>query len=405
MSHVAAFFSMKPVGHVHRTLPLVRRLAQSGVKVVAFVDARFRREVEEAGAEFFDLFGRFPIDGLDDGTMPRSARYVTYGAHYAEPIGKELDRIGARLVLYDTFAVVARAAAQARGLPYVNLCAGHAADAAAIEEDLRRGGFVKISPKCLDAVRRLKDDYGIADAHPFLYVSHESPFLNVYGEPPEFLGRRPEPAAFFGSIPDDWESRGKDPAVDPGFAADTKTRLRVCVSFGTMVYRFYPAEARAALEVIRDAAEGLPWVSALISLGGEVPALAGGRNVSVRPWIDPWRVLREADVLVTHHGLNSTHEAIVCKVPMLSYPFLWDQPAVARRCEELGLALPLAGTLRAPLTVPGVQRAFEAIAEERETLRGNVEKARRWEIDVMARRDEVTRRIVALLGPPGPPTN
>ena len=47
------------------------------------------------------------------------------------------------------------------------------------------------------------------------------------------------------------------------------------------------------------------------------------------------RVLAAADVFVTHHGLNSTHESIAERVPMLSYPFQWDQPGMAERCQAL----------------------------------------------------------------------
>lgn len=400
---VAAFFCMKLVGHFRRTLPLLSRLSRTDVRVVAFTHASFRREVEAAGAEFFDMLGRFPLEGVDEETSPRSARYVTYAARYAEDVAAEVARLGASLVLSDTFAVIGRVAAQALGLPHVNLCAGHAPDPLAIEDELRRGGFVRLSPRCLDGVRQLRETFGIEDAHPFMYISHQSPYLNVYGEPRQFLDpdRRscPPPAEFFGSIPDDWASRGA--AGDPCFAVDLGTKLRVCVSFGTMIWNFYAAEAQAGLRVIRDTVGRLPWAQAVIGLGGAeqggAAVTGGGKNVSLRPWLDPWRALRDADVLVTHHGLNSTHEAILHRVPMLSYPFLWDQPALAKRCQELGLALPLAAAPREPLTARGVRRALEVLAETRGALLPGLEKARGWELDVMARRDAVVRRILGLV--------
>ena len=96
---VAAFFCMRLMGHLHRTLPLVSRLAATGVRVVAFTHADFRREVEAAGAEHFDMLGRFPLEGVDDATTPRSVRYVTYAAHYGNAIAGEVRRLGASLVL------------------------------------------------------------------------------------------------------------------------------------------------------------------------------------------------------------------------------------------------------------------------------------------------------------------
>ncbi len=44
------------------------------------------------------------------------------------------------------------------------------------------------------------------------------------------------------------------------------------------------------------------------------------------------------DVFMTHHGLNSTAESILARVPMISYPGYGDQIANARFCVEAGVA-------------------------------------------------------------------
>lgn len=48
-------------------------------------------------------------------------------------------------------------------------------------------------------------------------------------------------------------------------------------------------------------------------------------------------VLKQADVFITHGGMNSVSEALVNGVPMVVIPFMADQPTNARRIEELGL--------------------------------------------------------------------
>lgn len=48
-------------------------------------------------------------------------------------------------------------------------------------------------------------------------------------------------------------------------------------------------------------------------------------------------VLRQADIFVTHGGMNSISEALVYGVPMVVIPFMSDQPTNARRIEQLGL--------------------------------------------------------------------
>ncbi len=112
--------------------------------------------------------------------------------------------------------------------------------------------------------------------------------------------------------------------------------------------------------------------------------------------MDQWSALKDADLFVTHHGLNSTHEAIFHLVPMLSYPFFGDQPAMAARCQSLGLAVALAGSPRAPLEAADVRRSIDTIAAEREAFRTRLSEARTWEIETIERREAVVDRMLAL---------
>lgn len=139
----------------------------------------------------------------------------------------------------------------------------------------------------------------------------------------------------------------------------------------------------------------------MISLGGAerlpLAARLARPNVRVAGYVDQLRLLRDATLFVTHQGLNSTHEAVLRQVPMLSYPFFGDQPRLAARCRELGLALPLADTPRAPLTPETVRAAFARIEARRPALTGRLAAARDWELAVIARRPAVIARIRALM--------
>jgi UDP:flavonoid glycosyltransferase YjiC (YdhE family) len=116
-------------------------------------------------------------------------------------------------------------------------------------------------------------------------------------------------------------------------------------------------------------------------------------NVAVVRTVDQWRVLSECDVFVTHQGLNSTHEAIFHRVPMISYPFFWDQPALAEKCRQFGLALPLTGVPRGDVSMADVAAAWERFECERDAMRAALEIAREWELAVMAERPNVIRQI------------
>jgi hypothetical protein len=171
------------------------------------------------------------------------------------------------------------------------------------------------------------------------------------------------------------------------------------VSFGTVVWRYYADAAAAALRAIVAFLRTQRDVEALVTLGRGVADVAGiagldAPNVRVVAYADQPRALADADVFVTHHGLNSTHEAAWARVPMLSYPFFWDQPALAATCARLGIALPIAS---APRGAPDLLADAWARVDG---LRPRLADARAWEERVIAGRADVVRRVLALAATP-----
>lgn len=399
-----AVFAMPEAGHVRRLLPLVAGLTAAGAQVEVFTESRFAPEVERAGGRFVDLFARYPLDRVDSDSRPVPCRYVTFAGAYADDVVADLRALDPALIVYDTFAVVGWVAARALGVPYVNVCAGHDLNPQRHVPLLAADPRVALAPACLRAVEVLRDRHGVADASPFSYLSGLSPFLNVYCEPPAFLTaeerRAYEPIAFHGSLPSVAELDDADGGEDPWPQVAGR---RLYVSFGTVVWRYWAREALASLAAIAAAVGARDDVRGLIGLGGaDVPAqVARGlerENVRVAGYVDQRAVLRSADAFVTHHGLNSTHEAIYHRVPMLSHPFFADQPALAERCRELGLAVPLAETPRGPVTEEAVGRALDEVWARSAELVARLEEARGWELETIVARPAVVQRILALAG-------
>ena len=401
-----AFFCMPEPGHFQRLRSLISGMAQSGIPAHVFTHRRFRAQVEAAGGRFADLFARYPLEQADDESVPIPCRYVSFAARYPEEIGRDLQALHPSLIVHDTFAVIGRVVASLIGIPHVSVCAGHNVAPARFLAMLQEDPRVSVSPSCRRAVETLKERHGMLDASPFSYVSALSPHLNVYCEPPAFLDeadrRAFEPIAFYGSLPSP-EDAPEDVPRGGGslFGRGAARSLKVYVSFGTVVWRYYTAEALRALTTLSDSLGRMPDVRAVISLGG---AAVGGapraalakENVSVESYVDQWRILGEADAFVTHHGLNSTHEAIFRRVPMISYPFFWDQPALAGKCQGFGLAIPLTSAPRGEVTEADVHAAVQRLSRERPSMQAALSEAREWERAVMSDRGAVLRRITDL---------
>jgi len=387
-------------GHFQRLLPLIAGLVQRGLTVHVMARPEGREPAEAAGAHFFDLFAKYPLDAVDKESVPLPSRLVSFAAAYAEPLIEEVAALRPALIVYDSYVVAAPLIARRLGIPYVGMRAGHAQVPARAIAETRADPRVAISAACRAAVERLRTVYGMQDASPFSYLDGLSPHLNLCAEPPRYLEESDreafEPVAFFGSLAP--ERRNTDSKERP--LAGEGAGLRVYVSFGTVIWRYYAQPALAALvrlaEVLSERG-----ARALIGLG-HYPANPAERRrlekpgVRVERYVDQWGALRDADLFVTHHGLNSTHEAIFHRVPMLSYPFFGDQPEMARCCQRLGLAVALADGPRAELEAPRVQRAVDTVLEQREAFAARLDEARRWEIEVIGGRQEVLDRVMAL---------
>ena len=392
---VVAVFAPDAVGHFAPLRSVIAELARHGCEVHVFTAGRFAPQVEAAGGRCVDLFARYPPEAADDESIPVPSRYVSFAGHYAEQIVNDVAAVAPSLVVHDSFAVIGRAVGLALGVPYVSAVIGHNLPPERYLPKLFAEREIRTSERCLRAVEVLRDSYGMADASPFSYVTGLSPYLNLLFEPPEWLSeadRAPfEPVAFFGSV------APEVPRGPSGFRGDGGLKLHV--SLGTVTWWYWPDLAIDALDAI---ARGVPdGADVEMSLsGGPAPAhrveALRRAGMRVEPFADTWSALTDADAIVTAHGANTTHEAVFSRVPMLGYPFHGDQPELAQLCEDLGVAVRLVPEPRAPLTPEAVAAGLERIVAERAEFDAALERARRWELDVIARRGEVIERMLAL---------
>ena len=120
------------------------------------------------------------------------------------------------------------------------------------------------------------------------------------------------------------------------------------------------------------------------------------RTVRVESYVNQLEVLSEADLFITHHGLNSTHESIVHGVPMISYPFIADQPALAQRCQDFGLATQLTESPLDSVHPKHALAAINRIWDDRHRFGIRLDQARQWELKVIAARKQVLQRVLDL---------
>lgn len=391
---------VQALGHIRAMLPVLGCLRERGEEVYVMTRSDLQSEVKRIGARFVDLFEGRPVESVDDSSIPVPSRYVTFAGVHAESLAKEVGALSPSLIVYETYSMMGPVIGRALDIPYVNVLPNHDLVPERAVAELEGQARVSTSPECWAAVERLRAVHGLEDASPFSYVTALSPYLNIYPEPREFLPEADraalEPLAFFGLLcPGGEPSHG-----EPVFRAGMKRR-RILASFGTIVWLYYAAAAIEALTVMARSSAALGEVEFVVSLGGHrldddalEPLRAAGADV--RGYVDQWRALQEADAFITHHGINSTHEAILQRVPMLSYPFYGDQPRLAARCRELGLAVPLSDGSAGEVAADALPQALGELERDRDGFAARLEEARGWELRTVAERGETVDRILQL---------
>ena len=108
-------------------------------------------------------------------------------------------------------------------------------------------------------------------------------------------------------------------------------------------------------------------------------------HIRAYPYVDQKEILKKADAVIFHGGLNTLRDSLVAGVPMIICPRAFDQEGNAKRVEELGAGIALANNrpetlwraVRLMLSVPSYRENAFRIGE---TLRksGTVEEAARW---------------------------
>lgn len=391
---------MPETGHFMQIRALICDLARAGFAVHVFSHGMFEADVARAGAFFVDIFADHPLEGADARSLPLPCRYVSYAGTYAQDIIAKVRGVKPALIIGEIFSVVARVAAQALGIPFLNAITGHNVDPARYIPALSVDPQLVISDRCHRAVELLRERYGLADASPFSFLTGSSPLLNISGQTPGFLSAAErkvfEPIAFYGCIPSE-PPAAQAASEDIAYLKAAPAGLAVYASFGTLAVNLYPDAAYGALQALADFLERRPHARLLVSLGGAALSERAQKlarpNLRIVEYADQWAALGAADVFLTHQGTNSTHEAIAQRVPMLSYPFFWDQPQLAKRCEALGIAVPLTRVTRAPVSAANIDAALGRLQESREAMQANLERAAGWEREVIANRGSILQQI------------
>lgn len=347
------FFSIPAHGHVNPTLPLVRELTARGHRVLYYETEEFREKIEAAGAEFVSIEKYMPpapanidkVAGKDFASLIDMVARTTIALQ--DRIAQDILAHRPALIISDSVCFWGKLLAKKHGIPFICSTTTFAFNRHTArrmkQHPVEIIRMILGMPRIEKSMQLLRDHGYTVNSFVDVIQNDEKTDTIVYTSrlfqpSEETFG---ENYAFVG------------PSVMQRYPRKAHARPLVYVSLGTVLHnapRFYRSCIRALKGMDCDA---------ILSVGPAVDISSLGtlpENVRVFPRVNQLEVLASADVFLTHCGMNSVSESLLCSVPMVLYPQHSEEEAVAGRVQELSAGLRLKRA-----TVSGIRRALKKV--------------------------------------------
>lgn len=344
------FFSIPAHGHVNPTLPLVRELTARGHRIFYYETEEFREKIEAAGALFVSIEKYMPpapenidkIAGKDFASLIEMVAKTTIALQ--ERIAQDILAHQPALIIGDSVCFWGKLLARKHGIPFICSTTTFAFNQHTArrmkQHPMEIIRMIVGMPRIEKSIQLLRDHgYNISS---FVDVIQNDEATNTI----VYTSRLFQPSA---------ETFGNNyafvgPSVMARYPREQHARPLVYISLGTVLHDA-PAFYRQCIKALC----GMDC-DAILSVGPAVDVASLGalpENVRVFPRVNQLEVLASADVFLTHCGMNSVSESLLCGVPMVLYPQHSEEEAVCGRVMELGAGLHLkrasAGSIRKAL--------------------------------------------------------
>jgi MGT family glycosyltransferase len=335
----AWFFNIPTHGHINPTLPLVQALVGEGDEVTYFAGPRFAGRIEATGAAYGEYGDAYTFD-----QTRTDAHAILQGSQLAEATAALMPALNERLaqerpdyVLFDMSAPWGALIAQRQRIPAVASFPHLPFNWRVFLNDARvlKKGIHSLRPgqgyyRALQRqTARLAREQKLRKPTE-LNVLSSSAELNIV-----FSSRYFQP--FEEHFDDSYHYIG--PVINTARTDEPFEITRgpgqplLYIAVGTL----YQADLRFFEQCIEAFGDGR--FAVIMSVGKAVdPADLGPlpANFSVAQYVPQLQILDQADLFITHGGMNSINEAVMALVPMVAVPNTIEQAVNAFRIEQLG---------------------------------------------------------------------
>ena len=333
------FFCIPAHGHTNPTLGVVRELVSRGHEVWYYSYNSMREKIESAGATFISCDEYDTEQKLSAKDAARLGKDMAFSTKILvdktlaldDKVCKEMQELKPDCIVADSMALWGKAVALKLNIPFVcstTTFAFNRHSAKIMKQSL--GDLFKMlfaMPKASKEVRRLQEKgypvHNVLDiigndenVHTIVYTSAEfQPCSETFSEKFAFVG----------------------PSVRPATETIEKKKEKlVYISMGTVNNDMMPFY-KSCISALANTE-----YQVIMSVGNVVDTEAFGKlpeNISVYPTVDQIALLEQADVFVSHCGMNSVSESLYFEVPLVMLAQTSEQKGVAERVFQLGAGI------------------------------------------------------------------
>ena len=335
------FFCIPAHGHTNPTLGVVRELVSRGHQVWYYSYNALREKIESAGAVFvscddYDMEQKLsPKDSVRVGKDLAFSTKILTDTTLAldDRVCADMEQLKPDCIVADSMAIWGKAVALKLGIPFISSTTTFAFNQHSAKVMKQSAGTVLnmllSMPKISKQIKRLRGKgYPVKsildiiqndnDTHTIVYTSPQfQPCCETFSDKYAFVG----------------------PSIRPVTHRIEKTADKlIYISMGTVNNDMLPFYTRCI------SAFGDTEYQVILSVGNlvqmeELGTLPG--NISVYAHVDQIAVLEQADVFVSHCGMNSVNESLWFGVPLVMLPQTAEQGGVAERVCQLGAGIRL----------------------------------------------------------------
>lgn len=338
------FFCIPAHGHTNPTLEVVRELTTRGHQVWYYSYNMMREKIESTGAVFVSCDDCDMETNLSTKDAARMGKDLALSTRILvdttlaldDKVCADMERLKPDCIVADSMVAWGKAVAMKQGIPFVSSTTTFAFNqhsAKIMKQSF--GDFLKMllfMPEVSKQIKRLqKKGYPVKNildilqndnnTHTIVYTSPEfQPCSETFSDRFAFVG----------------------PSIRPAVEEIKKTGDKlVYISMGT-VNNDRMLLYKNCISALADTG-----YQVILSVGNLVPVEDFGtlpENISVFSHVDQIAVLQQADVFVSHCGMNSASESLYFGVPLVMLPQTAEQSGVAERVYQLGAGIKLAKT-------------------------------------------------------------